>query len=93
LTSYRTAAVIDANKDGRPDILLGGNFYENNIQMGRYDADFGTILVNKGGANFSCEGVNGVVIKGQVRHIEPITIGKTKAFILARNSDSVMVIK
>ena len=24
------------------DIFLGENFYENNIQMGRYDADFET---------------------------------------------------
>ncbi len=93
LTTYRTAAVIDANKDGKPDIFLGGNFYENNIQMGRYDADFGTILINKGNGNLSCENINGLVIKGQVRHIEPITIKKAPAFILAKNSDSVMVIR
>jgi hypothetical protein len=93
LTNYRTAAVIDANNDGRPDIFLGGNFYENNIQMGRYDADFGTILVNKGQGNFNCESLNGLVIKGQVRKIEPIRIGKTPAFILARNNDSLIVIR
>lgn len=93
LTSYKTAAVVDANNDGKPDIFLGGNFYENTIQMGRFDADFGTILVNKGQGNFNCEGLNGLVIKGQVRKIEPIRIGKTPAFILARNNDSVMVIK
>jgi hypothetical protein len=44
LTSYRDAIVVDANTDGLPDILLMGNYYDNNIQMGRYDADFGTIL-------------------------------------------------
>jgi hypothetical protein len=93
LTSYKTAAVLDANKDGRPDILLGGNFYENNIQMGRYDADFGTILINEGHGNLRCESLEEPVIKGQIRHIEPITIRKNLAFILARNSDSLMVIK
>ena len=44
LSSYRDAVIVDANHDSLPDILLVGNFYENNIQMGRYDADFGTLL-------------------------------------------------
>jgi hypothetical protein len=47
LTSYRDAVVVNANDDDLPDILLVGNYYDNNIQMGRYDADFGTVLVNK----------------------------------------------
>jgi hypothetical protein len=61
--------------------------------MGRNDADFGTILVNKGNGRFDCESINGLEIKGQVRHIKKIKIGKEEAYILARNNDSVMVIK
>jgi enediyne biosynthesis protein E4 len=30
--------------------------------MGRYDADFGTVLVNKGNGNFICENINGLQI-------------------------------
>ena len=93
LSPYKDAVVINANNDSLPDILLMGNFYDNNIQMGRNDADFGTILLNKGGGNFACESINGLEIKGQVRHIKKITIGKEEAYILARNNDSVMVIK
>jgi hypothetical protein len=93
LTSYRDAVIVNANNDDLPDILLVGNYYDNNIQMGRYDADFGTILINKGHGNFTCESINGLQIKGQVRHIRKITLAKNKeAFILARNNDSVMVI-
>ena len=44
LSPYKTAALIDINNN-LPDILLGGNYYDNNIQMGRYDADYGTILI------------------------------------------------
>ena len=66
LSSYRDAVIIDANNDELPDILLGGNYYDNNIQMGRYDADFGTVLVNRGNGNFVCENMNGLAIKGQV---------------------------
>ncbi|MGZ8559271.1 MAG: VCBS repeat-containing protein, partial [Chitinophagaceae bacterium] len=92
LSPYRDAVIVDANHDELPDILLAGNFYDNNIQRGRYDADFGTMLVNKGKGNFACENLNGLQIKGQVRHIKKINIGKREAFILARNNDSTMVI-
>jgi hypothetical protein len=93
LSTYRDAIVVNANGDDLPDILLVGNYYDNNIQMGRYDADFGTILINKGHGNFTCECINGLQLKGQVRHIRRITLANNKdAFILAKNNDSAMVI-
>jgi len=81
----------NANDDNYPDIFLVGNYYENNIEMGRYDADFGTILVNEGNSRFKAETINGLPIKGQVRRIRPLAIGNRQAFILARNNDSAMV--
>jgi hypothetical protein len=93
LSSYRDAIVVDANHDNLPDILLAGNYYNSNIQMGRYDADFGTILLNKGHGNFTVENINGLQVKGQVRRIKKIIINKKEAFILARNNDAAMVIE
>jgi hypothetical protein len=93
LSSYRDAAIVDVNNDGLPDIILAGNYYSNNIHAGRYDADFGTVLVNKGNDNFTCTGLNGLNIKGEVRHILPITIGHRAAFVLAKNNDSLKVIR
>ncbi len=93
LSSMKSAVVVNANNDELPDILIMGNYYDNNIEMGRYDADFGTILINKGKGNFTAETINGLAIKGQVRHIKEINIGKQPAFILARNSDSAMLIR
>jgi hypothetical protein len=61
--------------------------------MGRYDADFGTILINRGNGKFESVALNGLAIKGQVRHIQKINIGKKEAFILVRNNDSTMVIQ
>ncbi|HLO37205.1 MAG TPA: VCBS repeat-containing protein, partial [Lacibacter sp.] len=92
LTTYRSAVVLDANGDKLPDLLLGGNFRENNIQMGRYDADYGTVLLNKGKGEFEAAYPN-IVIKGQIRKIKSIQVGKQKAFVLARNNDSLMLIK
>ncbi|MDQ6610107.1 MAG: VCBS repeat-containing protein, partial [Bacteroidota bacterium] len=93
LTSFKDAVVIDANGDNKPDILLMGNYYDNNIEMGRYDADYGTLLINNGGGNFICSSLNGLAVKGQVRRIAPIVIGNKQAFILGRNNDSTMVIQ
>lgn len=92
LTSYRDAITINANNDDLPDILLTGNYYGNNIHNGRYDADYGTVLVNIGKGNFVCENMNGKIIKGEVRHVDSIQIAGKKAFLLAKNNDSLRVI-
>ncbi len=93
LSPYKTATVIDANGDSLPDILLFGNYDENNIQMGRYDADFGTILVNKGNHQFEAKSLNGLEVKGEVRSVKKIMVKNKPAYILARNNDSTMVIQ
>jgi ASPIC and UnbV./FG-GAP repeat. len=93
LSCYRDAAIVNANNDNLPDIFIAGNFYDNNVELGRNDADFGTILINKGNGRFEPQTLNGVILKGQVRHIKPIQIGKQSAFILAMNNDSLRVLK
>ena len=93
LSPYRDAAIADVNNDNLPDIILAGNYYSNTIHTGRYDADFGTVLINKGKGNFTCENLNGLIIKGEVRHVQPINILKQPAYIIAKNNDSVLVLK
>lgn len=94
LSPVNDACIIDANGDALPDVLLAGNFYESNIQMGRYDGDYGTVLINKGNGQFVCEIINGVRVSGQVRHIREVTLaGKRKAYVLARNHDAAIVIE
>ena len=92
LSTYRDAAITDANNDNLPDILLTGNYFENNTQLGPYDADYGTILINKGKGNFVAETLNGVAVKGQVRHIRKLSIANKEAYILSRNNDSTMIL-
>jgi hypothetical protein len=92
LTSFRNALVVDANGDKYPDILLVGNYYENNIDMGRYDADYGSLLVNNGSGGFAYHQLNGVAIPGQSRRVQRLMIGNTEAFVIARNNDSAVVI-
>ena len=93
LSTLRDAVILNANNDALPDILMMGNYYANSIELGRQDADFGTILINKGAGKFEYQSLNGLAIKGQIRHIKPLQINKQQSFVLARNNDSTIIIK
>ena len=93
LSPYRDAVIVYANNDSLPDIFLGGNYYHFNIQMGRSDADLGTVLINKGNGKLVPEQIGGIVIKGEVRHIREIKINRQPAYILAKNNDTTMVVR
>jgi hypothetical protein len=69
-----------------------GNFYANNVELGRQDADFGSILISNADNTFSFSTLNGMAITGEVRKIERISVGKRLAYILARNNNSLQVI-
>lgn len=91
-SALKCGVVMNANADKLPDVLLFGNFYQNNIHLGRNDADFGTLLINKGNGDFSAESLNGLIVKGQVRHIEKLRVAEKNAYILTMNNDSLRVI-
>ncbi|HTH30609.1 MAG TPA: VCBS repeat-containing protein [Lacibacter sp.] len=93
LTTYRTATIVQANNDSLPDVLLLGNYYDNNVEVGRQDADFGTLLINKGAGRFLYSPLNGIAIHGQVRSIKSINIKGKQAYILAKNNDALQVIR
>ncbi|MBM3417001.1 MAG: hypothetical protein FJY20_11300 [Bacteroidetes bacterium] len=95
LTSYTDAALVYASNESLPDILLTGNFYANNIQMGRYDADYGTILLNKGNGNFKYSMLPGLNIKGEARRVKKINLQQYQhpSYLIARNNDSLLLIR
>jgi enediyne biosynthesis protein E4 len=92
LSPMKDAVVVDANKDKFPDLLMVGNYFENNIEMGRYDADFGSVLLGDGSGGFQYAGLGGLSIKGQARKVQPIKVGGKEAVLVARNNDSVVVL-
>ncbi len=93
LSCVKDAITIDANEDALPDILLAGNFYPSNIQMGRYDADYGSILVNRGMGRFEYSSLNGFQNKGETRKIAAIEIKGKQAYLMVKNNDSLAVIR
>lgn len=88
LSLYRDAVSVNANDDNLPDFLLVGNFYQSGIQMGMYDADYGTVLVNRGNGNFTAEALNGLVLKGESRHVAPVTVKGKQSYFVVRNNNS-----
>lgn len=93
LSSFNSAQIIDANGDKLPDVLMAGNFYDCNIQMGRYDADFGLVLINKGKGAFETMQLS-TPIKGQVRKIAKIKAPNGDfAWVFAKNDAAVQVFR
>lgn len=93
LTSYNDAVMVNVNDDNLPDYLITGNFYDCNVEIGRLDADFGTLLINRGNGKFDYEQLNGTLLEGVSRKILPISIDKSEALIVARNNMPFKVIR
>jgi enediyne biosynthesis protein E4 len=87
---YKDAIATDANKDGKIDVLLVGNFYDNNIQAGWYDGDRGALMLNEGGGKFVMQQLT---LEGQIRHIRKIKTPLGESFLLARNNDSAKLVQ
>lgn len=83
--------VDDFDNDGKDDILAGGNFHAVNIQLGRYDANYGILLKNLADAKFEyvSQYDSGLKITGQVRDIKAIQYKNSTILIIARNNDTV----
>ena len=84
----------DFNHDGTTDILTAGNFYGVLPYEGRYDADYGTVMLNENNNGFITPGPlqTGVMVDGEVRDIKIIrTIHGKKMMAVARNNDSIRI--
>ncbi|WP_353723206.1 VCBS repeat-containing protein [Dyadobacter sp. 676] len=66
----------DVNRDGKPDLIVGGNFTHFIPQLGSLDACRGNVLINKGNMRFEVLRANqsGYALDGEVKQISPIDI-------------------
>jgi len=95
LSTVNTILVEDFDGDNKPDVLLAGNFYPINIQMGRNDASYGMLLKGNGKGNFTPIPAvqSGFSVRGETRHLQPIHVGGNILYFAVRNSDSIMAFK
>ncbi|MEJ7645445.1 MAG: VCBS repeat-containing protein [Chryseolinea sp.] len=82
----------DFNNDKIQDIIIAGNFYPVNIQLGRYDASYGLLLTGDGHHTFTpIPGADsGLLLKGQTRKLRAINVGGTTYYIAVRNNERVV---
>lgn len=92
-SSLDAGAIIQTRDSTHINIIVGGNFYGANIEMGRSDASYGNLLsIDKSNASIAYP-IGGLIIKGQVRRISPIEIQGEQCLIIARNNDDLAIIK
>jgi hypothetical protein len=92
-SSLEAAAVMDLSQEGKTEVILGGNYYGANIEMGRSDASYGNLLTIDKNDTFTTNPIGDLIIKGQVRRISPIEIKNEVCYLIARNDDQLLVIK
>ncbi len=67
-------ASADVNKDGLPDIIMGGNESYVRVRLGHNSSSRGMVFLNKGKGNFEylSNQKSGIVLRGDVREIKTI---------------------
>ena len=87
--------IHDFDHDGNNDIILAGNLYNVKPEVGQYDASYGTFLKGDGKGNFIVlpESKSGLILDGEIRDLETITIAGKKYLLAARNNDSILTNK
>lgn len=82
----------DLDEDGFPDLLIGGNYYENNIHLSRYDASFGALALNRNG-HFEEGDIQSLGVNGQIRSILQLPHPQFgHLYILGRNDANLRVL-
>jgi enediyne biosynthesis protein E4 len=83
---------LDANKDGKKDLLLGGNNSWTRIKYGRFSANHGILMIGDGSGNFTYvpQMNSGLNVRGDVRSILQIKTGPTENIFFGMNNAAPM---
>ena len=92
-SSLEAAAIFNSARSDQTTLIVGGNFYGANIEMGRSDASYGNLLTIDKDNTGVARSLGDLIIKGQVRRISPIKINNEACFLIVRNDDQLVVIK
>lgn len=89
LSSINAIAVADVNSDGLPDIIAAGNQTDMLPQFCSLDAGYGNVVLNKGNRQFESllPSQSGLLIKGVVRDIQPLQVGKERLWLFLQNNN------
>ncbi|MEM1323232.1 MAG: FG-GAP-like repeat-containing protein [Bacteroidota bacterium] len=88
----KASLLYDFDQDGQLDLMLGSNFYENNTELGRYDASYGAVL-SFAPKTAEVKSISPLNIKGQIRQIRKVVVQGQDYFLIARNNEQMLVLK
>jgi hypothetical protein len=91
-SSVHTMYIEDFDNNGFKDILLAGNRYDLNTQLGRLDASHGQLLMNYKG-DFVLDNASHFSIDGPARSIKKINVKNEEYLVVGINNDSLQVLK
>lgn len=94
LSSVNDIQMLDANGNGKTDLLLAGNNYTAEVETPRNDASIGVVLLGDDLGNFKALDAtfSGLFISGDVRAMK-ILGGTSPKIVVARNNDVPQVIQ
>jgi hypothetical protein len=86
-SSIHSILSLDINKDGHQDLVMGGNDFYFQPQLGRLDANQGLVLLGDGKGNFMplSNKATGLNLNGMVRDIQSILYQKQNAILVLQN--------
>lgn len=87
------AANVSQTNANSTEVIAGGNFYDCNIEMGRYDANFGNMITIGPNGEIKLNKLGDVRIEGQVKKINKVTSGEKTTFLIGVNDAPVIVLE
>ena len=99
LSCINTILCTDINKDGKTDLVLGGNQFHFQPQFARLDASYGHILLNKGKSNgkvlweIAEPSVTGFSLKGELKEMKMITMAGNEYLFILQNDELPLLLR
>ncbi|HKH62719.1 MAG TPA: VCBS repeat-containing protein [Flavitalea sp.] len=90
-SSLNAVLSMDINRDGKADLILGGNQFGFQPQFGRLDASAGHVLLNSGDKHFQTVPADqsGMKLTGQVKNIAEIAGKHGRRYVLVLQNNEV----
>ena len=81
--------------DGKPDLLLAGNFDGVQPEIGRMSASYGLVLRGDGRGRFTPvpAAQSGFMVPGQARDLQQVKTRRGDLYVVARNNDRALVFR
>ncbi len=94
-SSINKTIVIDVDRDGHKDLIVGGNLYTAEIETPRNDSSVGTYLRGDGTGNFTAvsSSSSGLFMPGDVKDIAYLAIKNSNYLLAVKNNDYPQFIK